>query len=362
MNDASPLKLKVVPEGGMRPSIWMHLPAELHHADTSIGSTGLKRLRVSPPEFYSYWPGNPQRIEDKLTDAKKVGGAIHLHVLEGLERLKERYAVEAGEEALDTMEEMKAFLQKLGKQVSGRKDDLIKRVQAFAPQTRIKAVEDARNKASGKLLLNQEQWDRTLIASKHIEANPHLVRSFRGGYSEISIFWIDPATHVRCHARFDYIRVVPWQGRNWLICTDLKSFAMPREIPIDIAINHACEENRLQIAHYCAGLQEMLDMLRDGYTCEDASPEELEWLKLVATCERIRFYLVFYKNSRGAYSDARRFEPEYPYVRDAMRDVETYLRTFRDNYDHFGDEIWVNRNEPKAIQTSDDVRPWLLGG
>lgn len=359
----------LIPERGREPGIFLHMPAEEHRADPAIGGSGYGKMTVSMPEFQYRWSGNAARVADPDTDSKNFGSAVHRLVLEGPESLQREFICEpVGPDVLNTMDDLRAALKSLGMAVSGSKDALIERLrphvaaQQFAsvtPRWRIynDIVDTA--KARGKKVLKPDAWARIMIAGQHITANPALSKSFSNGKSEISVFW--QRDGIRKKARFDYLRAVVMGHVPTAVVSDLKSFAAPREVPVERQIDNACGSYLKQAAHYLEGFEAMVGMLAASEPpVTDANADELAWLKRFTQTRETVFAFVFYKNTGAPYSAGRIILPDDPLIKMANDRIAALLAEFRRFYETFGpDGPWINCDEPSRL-TEDNIKPWSI--
>lgn len=361
----------IMPEKGHEPGIYLHLPKEEHDADPAIGSSAHRKLRSGPTEFYYQWRGADISVEDEeenTTPARLFGSAVHAVVLEGEAALKRRFACEPDGDwpkLVRTMDDMRRLLKPAGFAVSGVKEELATRVRGNFPGTVLYDDVMDDHKRYGRQVLKADAWKRVLLASRHITMHPQLSRSFKGGMSEISIYWIN-ALGIRCKARLDYLRMLEMEIRGKKAymgsVSDLKSFSNPRTLPLVRAVDMADGDNILQAVHYMDALTAAVKMLREHglESCLDQKPNEREWLKIVAKMKRQRFSFVFYKSSGAPYADATWHEPNDPLIGLARQSVMTNFLTFREYYETFGTDIWVNLSEPRHLASEDDIRPWQL--
>jgi hypothetical protein len=363
MTDAPPV---VMPAKGREPGIWLRLPADEYHSDASLGSSAHKKLRVHPTEFFATWPGNNDVDPDdeKDTPATRFGSAVHRLVLEGRKALEKEFFEEPnGTDVVKTMDDMKQILRPLGLSVSGVKEELAKRVKNAAPSVRLYDEIIDEHRRYGRKLLKPDAWARVLKAGKHISAHPQLARSFQGGKSEVSVFWINEQG-VRCRARFDYVRVVQAEikGKPALIgvAADLKSFSAPRQIPIERAVEANVGENLLQILHYMDGWNAMIAMLREQgpSAVKDGRASDEEWLGLLAKTKTMHLYLVHFKSTGGAFSAATRHLPTGRYE-VTRQQLNMNYRRFREYYAAFGHDLWISLDDIRDIDEQ-DCRPWHL--
>ena len=137
---AGPHSIRPHPEG-----LIFGMPADLYHADPSLGSTSLKALMKGAADFWwGSWMNDLVDDEDDREPAHfRFGAAFHKLVLEGEAAFHAAYAIEPdpdtkftdGWSALKTIEHLKAYLQKFDLPDSGNKPAHSRSVQSEDPET-----------------------------------------------------------------------------------------------------------------------------------------------------------------------------------------------------------------------------------
>jgi len=100
---------------------------------------------------------------------------------------------------------------------------------------------------AGRSIIEANDYVITQLQLDALSANATITEFMTGGRSEVSIFWIDPATGVYCKARPDYAR----EDGDADLLTDLKSCV--DESPNGFGRAAARMKYHLQAAHYSAG-------------------------------------------------------------------------------------------------------------
>ncbi len=145
----------------MKPEIIYGMPAEVYHARPEISNSGLKEF-ARTPAHYKYWRDNPK----PPTEAMKFGTAYHMAVLE-----PERFAVTACV-------------------IDGNRN-------STAVNEAITEAEDA-----GKLVLRPQEYEQIMAMRDGLFRSARACQLLNGA-CEVSIFWTDADTGVRCRARLD---------------------------------------------------------------------------------------------------------------------------------------------------------------
>lgn len=275
------------------PGIYFDLPEDVYHADASLGSTDMKRLSQSPPDFWWRSRFNPanEDEEKKTTDAQLLGTAIHLGVLEGIERLRERFAP-----------------------------------RDFSGSTKDGKAENAAIAMAGKIGMKRKDWERAQQVATYIRENPSISRSFSGGLgAEISIFWRDQYG-IPKKARFDYTKP--------RAIVDLKTNANQYDEPFPascrkyIARYHA----QIQAAHYCEGREAARELVRTGRVINGPPLPEV---KDVFSEPAYAWVWIFWQSTGAPLTWGTMLSPGNAILEYGQRQCEAASGTFIDFYERF---------------------------
>ena len=332
--------------------VYFSLPDCDYFADPALGSTDLKRLLISPAEYWCESLYNPRRPPDG-SRYKERGHALHAHVLFGETEFDRLFARELRREdhptALATVEDLKKALAQIGMSTSGRKDDLMSRLRNSSTGVTIfDDLVDAQAK-SGLTVLKAEDYDRVVVAGAMIKRNPALERCFENGVPEVSVFWEQDG--VRLRARFDYLRLQS--------IVDLKSFTNSMDRPIEQAINSTFWNRRhdIQASHYLTGREAMRRHIREGRVFGDMDPD---WLKSVADQDQYVFVFVYHTLS-GAIVTRGKIVRRGAHVDGAAGvAIQKALDVWKTNYEIFKEDMWVDMSPITEI-TADDEPLWMRG-
>lgn len=267
-----------------------------YHGDPALGSTGLKALLQSAPDFWWNSPLNPAREPETETPAKFFGKAVHKCVLEG------RTAFEAIYSPCEHPGNIKAG-----------KDERADIAQA------------------GKLAISRADYDRIQTASAFIRANPNLANAFQGGMPEVSVFW--EAGGLRFKARFDFLKM------NAI--SDLKSIRNPLGKEFKKACRDRIAELEYGISaeHYMDGRRQMKRLLADGRVFGE---HDRDWLTKVAANEVFGFVFVFWQAEGAPISLGFKLSPGNPMLGYARSWISKAVDTYQHFVSEFGtDTAWV---------------------
>ncbi len=243
------------------PGIYFGLPMAAYLADSALGSGSLNDLNVSPITFWRKSKMNPER-EVEETDDTANGTAVHARLLEGPEVFASRFAPALDPEDYpgvpESAKQLSAMCEVMGLAKSGTKAEMEKRIAAKDPAfVSWGALESAYGKQHyGKAFLKPDHMKRIEATAKHVAAHPDANKALTGGYPEVSIFWEDPETGIRCKARIDNLKT-----RSAI---DLKNFSNKNGVSIDRAISSSMSRYgyHTQAVHYSEGLSIVRGMLR----------------------------------------------------------------------------------------------------
>jgi PDDEXK-like uncharacterized protein DUF3799 len=284
----------------MRRGIFFDLPEDDYHADPALGSTDLRRLLASGPDYWWQSPLNPNPPERKASPALDFGRALHKLVLEGNQAFSVRYV--------------------------RRPDDLV----------RLDAKAKAQLCPNGETVIDGDDFDRIKVSGELIAKNPDLAAAFEGGVPEVSVFWeetLDDGFVVRCKARFDYLKI---RGVG-----DLKSIRNYMSKPFAEACTRSIVEYRydMQAAHYLQGRGQLGRLVEDGLVFGD---HDAAWLKRTAACQTFAFQWVFFQAEGAPITWSRSLSPGNPILDIAERDRTKALQVYRQFKQAFADgEMWL---------------------
>ena len=264
---------------GLADGIYFGLDEDTYHADPALGSTDLKRLRSSGPDYWWNSGFNPlKEDEDKDTPSRLFGRALHKVVLEGRAPFDALYWREpTGPEVLVTDDDVSRWLKGRGvEKVPRSKAEKVALALSMDPDVLVLDAIKADAAEKGVTILKERVFDRVVLAGAHITRNPELATAFQNGYSEVSVFWtqeLEGGFRVRLKARFDYLKA---GGIG-----DLKSIRNSRDLEFPEACVRAIEEYRyyVQAAHYLNGLSQFPRLVGAGLV---QGKVDAKWLDRVA--------------------------------------------------------------------------------
>lgn len=327
--------------------VYFGLAEATYHADPALGSTDIRRLLSSPPDYWWHSAHNPLREEPEDTPSKVFGTALHKFVLEGEAAFRRRYVEKPGGDGiLVTDADLRAWLaNRTEAKMPRSKEDKIVLALQVDPDAPILDVLVAKAVAAGKIVLKAADFGRILLSGMMITANPELAGAFMNGAAEVSVFWTGE-DGVRRKARIDYLKI---RG-----CGDLKSCANPRDLAFDQACLRAISSYRydLQAAHYVEGREALRRLATAGAVHGN---HDATWLKKVAAQDEYGWAWVFYQSAGAPITWATTLTPGANQILDVAADhVATAVANFRAFSAEFGlENPWVLKVPMQELDIND---------
>lgn len=243
----------------MQDGIYFNLSNDDYHAIPRLSASGIKKMLISPGDFWvSSWL-NPNREEDeKDTVALRIGRAYHTarfepHLLDQLfvsEMDKSAY----GGMLTDT--DIKEALEQMGlpKSRAGEKVDaraLRLRENGYKGPIWHLDLENWEQARGDREAIPAKTWREIHTDMERIQACPEIANLMRGGASEVAVLWTDHNTGMRYKCKFDSLK-------SWL-WSDLKTFDNRNGKELMQCISDAYRYNRnyIQCAFYWRATEEI---------------------------------------------------------------------------------------------------------
>jgi hypothetical protein len=319
------------------PGVYFGLSESAYRNDLALGSTDIRTLLRSPPDYWWGSAMNPLREPEEETPALLYGRALHKLVLEGTEAFANHYCAEPDKrdypEALVTVAHLEAFLaaHEIKKPTRAKKEDLEALARPHGAVIWSDLLRQATLDARERTLLKPRMHAEVIMAGAQIAKNEKLREAFRGGRSEVSVFW--ERNGIRRKARFDYLKL-----RSVI---DLKSFR-PKgsDAPPHIVVRNAIASFRydIQAAHYLEAREAAGRFIASG-AIQGAAPAA-DWLAAVAAEQQFAHWLVFYQAESAPVVILRSLARGSPMVVSAMADVERACQAYRDHLAKYGTDCW----------------------
>lgn len=257
----------------MRDGIYFNLPEETYLAAERLSKSGIKRIRVSPADFWadSWLNPNPPELtpeqERARFMARLIGRAYHCARLEP-EKFAAVYVREIttadfnGREGfLSSGREIEAELAERGLPKKSKDDagvlDQAKRLAAAGYEGPIWHIAEEEWRASvkpGQVVIPAKAYEEIIVDMERIRAVPAVHKLLTGGVPEVSVFWTCTETGIPMKARFDYLKPDRW--------VEFKTFANSSRKALFQAITDAIRFERYHID--AAGYMEAAEAVRSG--------------------------------------------------------------------------------------------------
>ncbi len=333
------------------PGIYFGLDEHLYHSLPWCGSGDMRLLAYNPQDYWAASAMNPLRdeIEDKETEARTFGSAIHAAILYGDDVYRDRYGyVEGDTNKTDVSAEgLKAWIRAQGAEPKKLKDDNIRYIRD----------------TWGMTLITERQNEQILKAAATMRGNPYLAQAFTGGWPEVSIFWIEDG--VPCKCRIDWLKI----GAS----VDLKSFrSKDRLMELDRMVLSDIYRYRYdaQAAHYTAGRRAGEELVKAGKVFfpdrgEPGAGEfwkfgtlpDPEWLAKCFHVEEPGWVFVFYKADGMPIAKPYQSRFNGAMMQSGRVITRRAITNYQSFMERFGTDPWVNTDPPYEID-EEDIPKW----
>jgi len=264
----------------MRDGIYFNLSEADYLAEDRLSKSGIKKLRISPADYWADSPMNTARKE-RDTAALIAGSAYHCARLEP-DRFRRVYVRELSKAemppgTLFTGTEMGATLAEMGEKKTGSVAEQAARLAeaGFDPAKvwHCALAEWAAAIQPGQIAISAELYDEITADMARIRSVPAINALLSDGAAEVSVFWTCQETGIPMKARFDYLKPDRW--------VEVKTFANPNGKNLSQCITDAIRFNRYYID--AAGYMEAAEAVRSGALAimDEASTEERELIAAI---------------------------------------------------------------------------------
>lgn len=280
--------------------IYFNMPAAQYYALPYFSRSLAKKVHFSGKEAEFYLQ-NP--IEE--TPAMALGTAIHSMFLEP-EDFKKTYVKEptkidfAGKEIIDTVEDLKPYLEKFGLKKSGKKEDLLDSVRGYLDPKKVVIWDDVKKNferevfVTGQKILSGEDFVNLEKIRQEFSKCEDLPRTIENGRAEVTIIWKDRETGIMCKCRLDYVQP--------LAVTDVKSFSIKdQSVPLldQLRKKTIWSFYHFQYAVYREGLETAIKAIRAG-TAQAHGEENEAWLKEFLE-NPVKQFFILYVRTQAPY-------------------------------------------------------------
>lgn len=251
----------------IKDGIYFSMPEDEYHAEERLSKSGIKRLRISPADFWhdSWLNPEPEALtpeqERSRFLARVIGRAYHCARLEP-ERFAATYVREISQADFAKCAGFLSNGDQIGKELEARGQtkkksgetvlDQAKRLREAGYTAPIWHLEEDAMRAAlmpHQILIPGKIFDEIAVDMARLRSVPAVSNLLTGGAPEVSIFWTCEATGIPMKARIDYLQ--PW---GWV---EFKTFSNPNGKSLMQTVIDAVRFNRYHIdaAAYLEALQ-----------------------------------------------------------------------------------------------------------
>lgn len=361
------------------PGIYFDMPEDVYHAVPALSTGGIKQMASSPMLFWAQckWM-NPDYQEREEKEHFDVGHAYHCRILEGRDQFWERFALyldkSSIEGLLESTDQIKTAIEKAGEKPvtrvptgeeipdpktgemkpvlrAAKKEDWIAQLLELEPDAQIWSVLEEQYAAehAGKTMIGHNTFKQLEFAAAMIERDPELGPALRGGWPEVSLFWICAKTGVPMKARVDYLKLK--------MMVDLKTVQNSHDKSIErvIASDIASRRYVIQPAVYFEGAEAVKRLVRErqaaavfvwiGGQATTLLPgnSEVQWaLKWAAQQQPAEWLWIYQQKGVAPVARGVLFQRQGSHRYAADNIVETQKRRFRQFAETAGTDAWLD--------------------
>lgn len=339
---------KKLNENDFEDGVYFEMLEEDYHKIPRLSSSGIKKLLISPMDFWATSFLNPD-AEQYTSKALDQGSAFHARMLEGPQVFRNRYIpeLEVKEGWLVSGNDLKAKCKELELKASGTKTELTARI--LEADKSVKIYDDQLAKYQAKTpkadVIDKKLFAQTQHAAELLDGNTELNHFFKNGCSEVSVLWTCPDTGVPMKARFDYLTATGVE--------DLKTFSNSLGKPLNNCISQSMANYKynIQAVLYLEAFNQL-----NSLVWHDLDPE-----KEFSIDDDVSPTFKFLFQQTGAAPVARGFTfntTGLAFVEGA-RNVRRAKQTFQGCWEQFGTDEWYD-NVP-MVDMDDEFFPiWMF--
>jgi len=282
---------KTLPSEG----IYFNMPSQEYFALPYFSRSLAQLVRFSGKEA-EHRISNPI----KATPAMDLGTAIHSMFLEPKDFAATYVKAPAfsdpqfhGKNIIQTVEDLKPYLEAFGLKKAGKKEELIASVRQYLDPSKVviwddvKAAFERENVILGRKVLTDEDFTTLEEMRATLEADEELPETIRNGRPEITIIWKDRETGVMCKCRLDYAQP--------LAITDVKSYSIKDfNTPLEEQLEKKTiwSHYNFQFAIYKEALETIIAEINAG-RAQAYGEKDYEWLAEFLKNPRKQFFILY---------------------------------------------------------------------
>lgn len=204
--------------------IYFNMPSQEYFDLPYFSRSAAQIVRFSGKQF-------EHSLKDPVqeTPAMALGTAIHSMFLEPKDFAETyvkapSFADFEGRKIIQTIEDLKPYLEAFGLKKTGRKEELLASLRGYLDPREvviwddIKATFERENLISGRKVLTDEDFDTLQKMRAALLDYEELPQTIENGRAEVVVIWKDRETGIMCKCRLDYVQPVA--------VTDVKSFSI----------------------------------------------------------------------------------------------------------------------------------------
>lgn len=293
------------------------------------------------------------------TAAMALGTAIHSMFLEPKD-FTETYvkapslADYANKKIIQTVDDLKPYLETYGLKKSGKKEDLLDSVRDYLNPNEVVIWDDIKqnfereNLFSGRKVLSDEDFTNLTNMREELKKCEELPETIKNGRAEVVVIWKDRETGIMCKCRLDYVQP--------LAVTDVKSYSIKDfNTPLldQLRKKTVWSFYNFQYAIYKEALETVITEINAG-RAEVHGEEDQEWLKEFLKNPIKQFFILYVRTAAPYQMQGLELQPAE--VEDAGKN--TYFSVAQDiwrssirKYAHFlKTGKWLGENEIEILR------------
>jgi hypothetical protein len=239
------------------------------------------------------------------TPAMALGTAIHSMFLEP-EDFAETYVKApsfddfSDKKIIQTVEDLKPYLEAYGLKKSGKKEDLIDSVREYLDPSKVVIWDDVKQNFEkevsifNKKILSNEDFNNLENIRNAFSECEELPETIKNGRAEVVIIWKDRETGIMCKCRLDYVQP--------LAITDVKSYSIKDfNIPLldQLRKKTIFSFYNVQYGIYLEALEIVINLINEG-KAEVHGENDKEWLKEFLK-NPVKQFFIFYVRTTAPY-------------------------------------------------------------
>ena len=250
----------------------------------------------------------------KETPAMALGTAIHSMFLEP-EIFGETYtkapsiADFAGKKIIQTVDDLKPYLEAFGLKKSGKKEELVASVREYLDPSEVVIWDDVKENFeckvafSGKIVLSDQDFETLTKMREALTRYEELPAALENGRAEVVIIWKDKSTGVMCKCRLDYVQPEA--------IIDIKSYSIKDfNTPLldQLRKKTIFSFYNLQYAIYAEALESAINAINEG-RAQIHGEEDQDWLKLFLKNPSKQFFILYARTQAPYQMQALELKP-----------------------------------------------------